>query len=434
MEKQFDQYVAFVRKQAPGVTELATPRPLPLRRFQELLHDDEAILATLATPQELYVWAITRGAVSFANVAVTEQELTDKVRQLRASLTPGSSSGTTRVPAYNAALAHELYGLIFKPVAATLKGVEHVIWFGHGPLGSLPPAVLVDVPPPRAMVHSPKDLAATSFLVDRYAFSVLADLSLFPVHRNKPLQMVHKKSFLGVGAPMLAPEELGATPRARSYELAGGMDSTALENLPKLAESVDELRALANIMSEDRATLWLGGEASEQKFVDAGLKGYQVIALATHGFLSGEIKQVPEPALMLVLDTGRKDRFDGILTSTEIARLDLDADMVILSACNTAGNDGRPRSETFTGLSQAFFTAGAGSLMSSHWPVMSGAATRLTVETVDRSRNRGKPLAVSLQQAMQAVRKEGVASVLEAHPSYWGPFVIVGDGMQSLAR
>jgi len=65
---------------------------------------------------------------------------------------------------------------------------------------------------------------------------------------------------------------------------------------------------------------------------------------------------------------------------------------------------------------------------------MSGAATRLTVETVDRSRNRGKPLAVSLQQAMQAVRKEGAASVLEAHPSYWGPFVIVGDGMQSLAR
>ena len=433
-EKQLDQYVAFVRKQAPGVTELATPRPLPLRRFQALLQDDEAIVATLATPQQLYVWAITPTAVSFAHVPVTEQALTDKVRQLRASLMPVSSSGTTRVPAYNAALAHELYRLIFEPVAASLKGIKHVIWFGHGPLGSLPPAVLVDAPPPRAMVHSPKELAATSFLVDRYAFSVLADLSLFPVHRNKPLHTVHAKSFLGVGAPMLAPEELGARPRARSYELAGGMDGTALENLPKLAASVDELRALANIMGEDRATLWLGGEASEQKFVDAGLKGYQVIALATHGFLPGEVKQVPEPALLLALDSGRKDRFDGILTSTEIARLELDADMVILSACNTAASDGQPRAETFTGLSQAFFTAGAGSLMSSHWPVMSGAATRLTVETVDRSRNRGKPLAVSLQQAMQTVREEGAASALEAHPSYWGPFVIVGDGMQSLAR
>jgi len=432
--KQLDRYVAFVRKQAPGVAELATPRPLPLQRFQELLQDDEAIVATLATPQELYVWAISRTAVSFANVPVMEQALIDKVRQLRASLMPGNSSGTTRVPAYNAALAHELYGLIFKPVAATLKSVEHVIWFGHGPLGSLPPAVLVDKPPPRALVQSPKELAATSFLVDRYAFSVLADLSLFPVHRNKPLQMAHRKSFLGVGAPMLAPEELGATPRARSYELAGGMDGTALENLPKLAASVDELRALANIMGEDRATLWLGAEASEQKFVDTGLKGYQVIALATHGFLPYEIKQVPEPALLLALDSGRKDRFDGILTSKEIASLDLDADMVILSACNTAGSDGRPRAETFTGLSQAFFTAGAGSLMSSHWPVMSGAATRLSVETVDRSRNQGESLAVSLQQAMQLVRKEGAASALEAHPSYWGPFVIVGDGMQSLAR
>ena len=137
---------------------------------------------------------------------------------------------------------------------------------------------------------------------------------------------------------------------------------------------------------------------------------------------------------MLALDTGRKDRFDGILTSKEIASLNLDADLVILSACNTAGSDGRPRAETFTGLSQAFFTAGADSLMSSHWPVMSGAATRLTVETIDRSRNQGESLAVSLQQAMQTVRKEGAVSALEAHPSYWGPFVIVGDGMQSLAR
>ena len=123
-----------------------------------------------------------------------------------------------------------------------------------------------------------------------------------------------------------------------------------------------------------------------------------------------------------------RDRFDGILTSREIAGLTLNADLVILSACNTASADGRPRAETFTGLTQAFFMAGTRSLMVSHWPVMSGAAVQLSVGTVERSKGKGVALATGLQQAMQAIRKDGAASAIESHPSYWGPFVIVGDG------
>jgi len=66
--------------------------------------------------------------------------------------------------------------------------------------------------------------------------------------------------------------------------------------------------------------------------------------------------------------------------------------------------------------------------MVSHWPVMSGAAVQLSVGTLERARNPNTPLSRSLQQAMQAVRRSGAASSVESHPSYWGPFVIVGDG------
>ncbi len=137
---------------------------------------------------------------------------------------------------------------------------------------------------------------------------------------------------------------------------------------------------------------------------------------------------MPEPALMLALDPASSDRFDGILTSREIAGLQLDADFVILSACNTASADGRPRAEAFTGLSQAFFNAGARTLMVSHWPVMSGAAVQLTVDTVSGARKDSLTWSRSLQRAMQSVRRSGAASAIESHPSYWGPFVIVGDG------
>jgi CHAT domain-containing protein len=292
--------------------------------------------------------------------------------------------------------------------------------------------VLVTAPPSKPRLRTPGEFGATRFLVDRHAFAALADLSLFAWHRDRPATENPEPRFLGVGAPMLSAEELAGASRSRSYELAGadgaGLAMTDLARLPRLAESVDEMKGLAAVAGEGNSTLWLGPDASERRFVGNELRDFGTIALATHGFLPGEVLNVPEPALMLALDPGSRDRFDGILTSREIAGLALDANLVVLSACNTASADGRPRAETFTGLTQAFFAAGARSMMVSHWPVMSGAAVQLSVGTIERWRGRDLPLATSLQQAMQAVRKDGASSAVESHPSYWGPFVIVGDG------
>ena len=423
--REFERYTAFVRQKAPGIAELATPHPLALRDFQRRLRPGEAIVATLVTPLDLYVWAITPDKAVMTRQRVTERELRAKIQRLRAALTPGSGGA---MPPFDAAAAYDLYRLVFEPVEKTLQGVTEVSWYGHGPLGAVPPAVLVSAPPAKPLLRTPAEFNQSAFLVDRYAFAALADLSLFAWHRDQPRSSRSEQRFLGVGAPLLTSNEVAGGPRSRSYELAGGLDGKALSALPKLAESVDEMRGLAGIVGESNATLWLGPDADEQRFVGDALRGYGLVALATHGFLPGEVRDVPEPSLMLALAPDRQDRFDGLLTSREIAMLRFDAPLVILSACNTASADGRPRGETFTGLTQAFFNAGARSLMVSHWPVMSGAAVQLTVGTVERSRAPDSSLAKSLQLAMQAVRKAGAASPIEAHPSFWGPFVIVGDG------
>lgn len=422
--REFERYAAFVRQKAPGIADLATPHPLALRDFQRRLRPGEAIVATLVTPLDLYVWAITSDKAVMTRRRVTERELRAKIQRLRAGLTPGNGGAMP----LDAAAAHELYRLVFEPVAKTLQGVTEVSWYGHGPLGAVPPAVLVSTPPAKPLLRTPAEFNQAAFLVDRYAFAALADLSLFAWHRDQPRLSRSEQRFLGVAAPLLTSDEVAGGPRSRSYELAGGLDGKALSALPKLAESVDEMRGLAGIVGEANATLWLGPAASEQRFVGDALRGYGLIALATHGFLPGEVRDVPEPSLMLALAPERQDRFDGLLTSREIASLQLDAPLVILSACNTASADGRPRGETFTGLTQAFFNVGARSLMVSHWPVMSGAAVQLSVGTVDRSRMPSASLSKSLQVAMQAARKAGAASPIEAHPSFWGPFVIVGDG------
>jgi CHAT domain-containing protein len=298
----------------------------------------------------------------------------------------------------------------------------------------VPPSVLVARTPPHPMLSEPSDFGQTSFLVERFAFSALADLSLFPVHRSAPVGSTHDKAFLGVGAPMLDAAQVADGPRSKSYDLAGAMDGKALGELPLLAESVDEIRGLAAALGESNSTLWLGPDAEEKRFQGDSLRGYGVVALATHGFMAHEVKNVPEAALMLALVPDAKDRFDGLLTASEIAALTLDADVVVLSACNTAAADGRPHAESFTGLTQAFFTAGAGTLIASHWPVMSGAAVQLSVATIEASSRDRLPLAVSLQQAMQNARRRGAGSAIESHPSYWGPFVVVGDGRRSLGH
>lgn len=432
--REYSAYAAYVRQQVPSIAELVTPKPRSITNYQQLLKPDEALIATLVTPRDLYVWSLTARGVSLSRKSISDREVGALVTRLRAGLTPASSGGRTTLPDFDAAAAHELYQLIFEPVAASLKDVKHVIWYGHGPLGSVPPAVLVAKKPPKALLGTPKEFGQTQFLVDRFAFSALADLSLFPVHRNATTRPAHARAFLGVGAPMLDAAEVSAGPRSKSYDLAGAMDGKALRELPVLAESVDEINGLAAALGTGSSTIWLGPDADEKRFRDDALRGYQVVALATHGFMAYEVQNIPEPSLMLALVPDAKDRFDGLLTTREIVDLKLDADLVVLSACNTAAADGRPRSETFTGLTQAFFTAGARTLMASHWPVMSGAAVQLSVATIDASRKQNQPLALSLQRAMQTARRDGAASPIESHPSYWGPFVVVGDGNRALAR
>jgi CHAT domain-containing protein len=425
--QQLGEYLASVRTNAPAVGELATPRPLAITDFQRRLDSGEALVATLVSTHESYVFAITPSAVRMVQVPIAERELITLVTRLRAGLTPAVVSGATRLPDFDAAAAHELYRHLLAPVADLLQGTHTITWYGDGPLGSVPPAVLLTAPPPSPRVTRTADFTALRFLVDQHAIVALPDLALFTAYRDRDRAPEGAGSFFGVGAPMLAPEEIDGARRGRSTELAGALNGQALRDLPKLAESVDEIRGIAALFPAGNATLRLGPTASEREFVGNQLAGHRVIALATHGFLAGEVAGVPEPSLMLNLPDAPDGRFDGILRASEIAQLQLNADLVILSACNTATPNGRPRAEMYTGLAQAFFTAGARNLLVSHWPVVSGAAVQLTVATVQDHTSGEHTLARSLQRAMQQVRRNATTD-FEAHPAYWAPFVIAGDG------
>jgi len=158
----------------------------------------------------------------------------------------------------------------------------------------------------------------------------------------------------------------------------------------------------------------------------------RVVAFATHGIASGEVVGLDQPALVLSNPalTGETEA-DGFLTMEEVLGLKLDADWVVLSACNTASPDGKA-SEAVSGLGRAFFFAGARSLLVSSWAVETTSARHLTTALFRREvENPSLPRAEALRHAMLDVMKTGdpKAGLSYAHPAFWAPFSLVGDGM-----
>ena len=157
----------------------------------------------------------------------------------------------------------------------------------------------------------------------------------------------------------------------------------------------------------------------------------RVVHFATHGLLAGETEILAaskaEPALLLTPPDLATEGDDGLLTASEIAQLKLDADWVVLSACNTAaGQSDLPGAEALSGLARSFFYAGARALLVSHWAVNSDATVRLISKAFEELKaNPQIGRAEALRRSMLALIDSGDGYT---HPSYWAPFVVVGEG------
>ena len=208
-----------------------------------------------------------------------------------------------------------------------------------------------------------------------------------------------------------------------------GVDRTRIsEALPQLPDTADEINAVAQKLGVAKGDLHLGREANEAKLKRLPLADYRIVYFATHGLVAGDIKGVAEPSLALSLPRTASIADDGLLTASEVAQLKLNANWVVLSACNTAAGD-KPGAEALSGLARAFFYAGARALLVSHWAVNSAAATRLTIATFDVLKSEpGAGRADALRRAMLEYMND-TSNPLNAYPALWGPFSVLGEGV-----
>ena len=458
--------IADLARSFPDYGAFADPKPLDLAATAALLHPGEVLLLYASADPGASggeargtVFAVSHDGYMSADLPPRD-ELAALARDLRcaAALTDrgcgAGRSGTrgafsldapeTEGPVFDLALARQAYLTLMEPVAQILKGKTALIVVPDSSLASLPFQLLLtdDAAPDTPLNQAP-------WLIRQAAITILPSVANLAALRGKAQSDSRAPlPFLGIGDPLIGAQAGGAqpfdcqdrpaipallamalTPPATILRGAEA-DGMALASLPALPDTRCELMRAAALFGTPDALL-LEADATETRIKTLSQSGelarYRVISFATHGLIAGELGAA-NAGLVLTPPKVASAEDDGLLTTADIAGLRLDADFVILSVCNSAAGSA-DQQEGLSGLASAFFLAGARSLLVSHWPVYSDAATRLTSGLVEAmAEDPGIGRAEALRRSMLAVLDDPSAEARSLHPAYWAPFLIAGEG------
>jgi CHAT domain-containing protein/ribosome-associated translation inhibitor RaiA len=447
---------AEINRRFPSYADLIDPKPPTIEQVKATLKPGEALLSFYFGQNGSFVWAVPKdGTVAFAEVPATALTLEAKVRTLREALEPQAAM-VTDIPAFDLALGYELYSALLKPVEAGWKQAKDLVVVTNGALGLLPLSLL---PTAETKVEDGEPLFAaykkTPWLARTHAVTVVPSVAALRTLRALPPGKPSRDKLIAFGDPLFSKEQAeeatkpivvadaGGAITTRGIRLVRrnspqleGVDSAELALLPRLPDTSDELKAIAIALETDPSkVLHLGKAANEKTVKSLDLSGFKILAFATHGLVPGDLNGLRQPALALSAPDVSGAEGDGLLTMEEILALKLDADWVVLSACNTGSGAGAG-AEAASGLGRAFFYAGTRALLVTNWSVHSASARDLVADLFRRQAQDSKlSRGEALRQSMIALidgdgfkDDSGKTLFAYAHPLFWAPYTIIGDG------
>jgi CHAT domain-containing protein len=416
-----------------------SPTSVTLPELQKLLGPREGYYKVSFVGAKVYGQLITADKVRTVSVNLTRSDLDKTVAKLRDSIVVIENGQPTNYP-FDVVEARKLYDALFPGLKQDLAGIDHLVYEPDGALLQLPPGLLVEdqkgvdayLERSAALDADPFDFTGVAWFGRDRRFSIaVSPRSFADVRTIAPAR--GKQAYLGVGENAPPPERIQLASASRDadceWPVATWMDPISPAEL-KLAQSV---------LGAGRANL-----LTQQSFSDTALLGrddlneYRILHFATHGLVTAPRPECPaRPALVTSFGDASSD---GLLSFKEIFDLKLDADLVILSACDTAGlatvsasrEAGIETGGNFAldGLVRAFVGAGARSVLASHWPVPDDFNA---TENLISSLFKASP-GTAMNESLAKAQRTAMDDPLTSHPYYWAAFILLGDGTKPLVK
>ena len=422
-----------IKTSAPDYYTLKYPQPATLPELQgEALKPGEVMLVYAVMEDMTCLWVVGKEHFGLYSLNCGEKDLIEKVADFRAKNeavvaairgeTPNLTQTLKKTRDEIERQGHELYELLLPKEVRPLIGKARLLYIvPTGPLYGLPF---------EALVMEPSGGSRTPhYLVENHSFSYLSSASLLKILRDASARRKTSPSYpllvfahpvYSKGSHASGEEGTIKGMRTKAYlSILGG----EFEELPETEQEAKEIKDILEA-PEESEPLQLREKASRStifRFNNMNrLDDYRFIVFACHGILPGEVNKITQPALVL----SHPER-EGYLTMADVFGIEMNAELVTLSACNT-GRGKIAKGEGVMGLTRAFMYAGTSTVMVSLWPVETLSSRILTTGHY-RKISAGSSKAEALRNIKLSMIK-GEQGALFRHPFFWSPFVIFGDG------
>jgi CHAT domain-containing protein len=417
-----------------------------LPELQQALRPGEAYYKLIVLGRSVFAMLVTPDTARAFRLTGSADDLERQVDTLRATISLVEDGEIVTYP-FDVETASDLYATLFGPVAAELASIRHLIFEPDGAMLRLPPNLLVEDP---AGIESYRRRAEGSsdaafdftgiawFGRNRDISTAVSAAGFRDVRAAAPSRAANEYLGFGENAPITeARVASGGVRRMGAAEEGCGWAFTAWNRPIAADELIDARRAIAG--AGGRAEIVTGPAFTDTAILArSDLDQYRIMHFATHGLVTPPRPDCPaRPSLLTSFGDGDSD---GLLSFSEIFDLRLDADLIILSACDTAGRADLVATEeaglttggdfAFDGLVRAFVGAGGRLVVASHWPVPdSYDATERLIGGLFTA-----PAGMGTAPALRAAQRSLMDRPETSHPYYWSAFAVVGDGASPVVR
>lgn len=418
-----------------------TPAALTLDELKATLRMGEAYYKLTVVGRSIYGLYATNDSATAWHVQLSPDQLDQAVDALRDTIARDEGGQLNTYP-FDLGAAHDLYVKLFGPVADRIVTLDHLIFEPDGAMLRLPVNLLVtdqaSVDRYAARTRDPKgdqfDFTGTAWLGRRTAVSTAVAARAFRDARAAPASSAsHQYLGLGQNAPVTKAIRIA---RTRGVSGVGAVDCNWPLATWGRPVSATELRQAGALVGAGPSDVVTGAAFTDSAIIArTDLSDYRILHFATHGLVTAPRPECPARPALLTSFGGAGS--DGLLSFSEIYDLKIDADLVILSACDTAGKASVSATReagvttgggnALDGLVRAFIGAGGRSVIASHWPAPDDYdATRRLITGLFQNRN------ASVAESLETAERGLMDDPRTSHPYYWAGFAIIGDGAQKL--